>query len=310
MALNISKMLDTDYLAQNREELIFRALSEGKTMKTIKLIPNVKNKVSLNLMEDGISVADAACGWSASGTTYLAQRALTVYPKQVKESLCPKTLETTYMAEYMRSGNKELPFTEMLANMKVNAIASWNEKAIWDGDGSDMPGLLSQLAADNDINDASDAVAAASGYIAKVQAMIDAATPELLAKGNKVMFCSYAFFNGYAAALRAANNYMLANTDFANNGYDMLIPGTDIRLIATVGLDNLTNHTVGDGSALVFTYADNLVYGADMIDTDGLIDIFYSRDNDEVRVHAEWKIGTSYYFPQDCVIGYTLASLS
>ena len=140
--------------------------------------------------------------------------------------------------------------------------------------------------------------------------MIAAATSELLSKPNKVLFCSFAFFNAYANELRAANNYMLANSDYKNGGYEMVIPGTDIKLIATVGLDSLTNHTIGDGAALVFTYADNLVYGADLIDTDGLIDIFYSRDNDEVRAHAEWKIGTSYYFPQDAVIGYTLTSLS
>ena len=161
MAFNITKMLDTDYLAQNREDLIFRALSEGKTLQTIKMIPNVKNRVSLNLMEDASTVADAACGWSAAGTTYMGQRELAVVSKQIKEALCPKTLETTYMAEYMRS-NKELPFTEMLANMKVNTIANWNEKAVWDGDGSYMDGLLEQLASDNDIVDASDAVAAAS----------------------------------------------------------------------------------------------------------------------------------------------------
>lgn len=309
MALNISNMIDSDYMAQNRESLAFRALTSGKTMGIIKMIPNVKNKVSLNLLSDSISVGAATCGRVAAGTTYLAQRELEVFRKQLKEDLCPETLMTTYMAESMRSA-KELPFTEMLADMKTNRIASWNEKAIWDGDGSSMPGLLEQLADDENIVDASNEVASAVGAIAKVQAMIDSATSELLMHDNKVIFCSFAFFNSYASALRAANVYMLANSEYKDGGYEMIIPGTDIKLVATAGLDSLANHTVGDGEALVFTYADNLVYGSDLLDTEDFMDIWYSRDNDVVMLTAKWAIGTSYYFAEDAVIGYTLTSLS
>ena len=305
MAFDVTKMIDTDYMNETREKLIAKMVLEGITMSEIKVIPGIKNSIALNLVDNTITVQDGTCGWNAAGTMSLGQKKLAVSPKKVNDSLCPKDLEKLYLGEFMRS-NKELPFTEIFSDTYVNRVKRYNEQVLWDGDADDIDGFVKLVGDSTAVVDASVAVAAATTAMGKVNAMIAAAPSELLEAENKIIFCSYGFYNQYATELRAANVFMLANTDYKNGNYQMYIPGTDIRLIATVGLDNLTNNTVDTGSLLIFTFGDNLVAGTDMLDDEEMFDIWYSRDNDEVRVNIQWKLGTQTYFDDRIVRGYTL----
>jgi len=55
---------------------------------------------------------------------------------------------------------------------------------------------------------------------------------------------------------------------------------------------------------MLLTYGANLVVGTDLLNEEEKFDIFYSRDNDEVRVNIQWKIGTQIYFPEYVVVNY------
>ena len=305
MAFNLNDMLDTNYMDQLRLKLIPRLVTEGVTMNVIEVIPNVKNKVTLNLVKNNITVIDANCGFTPAGDVQLIQRALEVLPKAINDTLCPKEIEKTYMGQYMRN-NMEVPFADIIAETYVNKVNRWVEEFIWDGDGS-YAGLIEQLFNDSAVINASAEVAAATDPIAKLNALLTKGTPEIKTHANKVVFCSFAFYDAYMNALRANNVYMYANTEFKNGGYVTTIPGTDITLMSTVGLDYLTNNTITTGEPLVFTYAENLVAGTDMMeDGDAYFDMWYSRDNDEVRVNVQFKIGTTFRFGEDVVIGYAL----
>lgn len=305
MAFNLNDMLDTNYMDQLRERLIPRLVSEGITMNVIDIIPNVKNKITLNLVKNNITVIDAACGFTPAGDVQLIQRPLEVLPKAVNDTLCPKDLEKTYMGTYMRN-NMEIPMADIIAETYVNKVNRWVEDFIWDGDGV-YAGLVEQLFNDNAVIKASTEVAAAATPIEKINALIAKGTPEIKTHENKVIFCSFAFYDAYMNDLRSKNVYMYANSEFRNGGYVTTIPGTDIQLMSTVALDYLTNNTIATGEPLVFTYAENLVAGTDMMeDGDAYFDMWYSRDNDEIRVNIQFKIGATFRFGEDVVIGYAL----
>lgn len=304
MAFNLNNMLDTNYLDQLKETLVPRLLTEGITLDIIDIIPGVKNRVSLNLVKNNITVVDANCGFSPAGDVQLIQKALDVLPKAVNDTLCPKDLEVTYMGQYMKN-NKQIPFIEIIADTYVNRVNRWNEQFLWDGDGT-YAGLIEQIANDPLVINASAEVASAANPVEKINALLSKASPEIKTHSNKVVFCSFAFYDAYMNYLRSQNVYMYANSEFKNGGYVTTIPGTDIQLISTVALDSLVNNTITTGEALVYTYADNLVAGTDMMDDEEKFDIFYSRDNDEVRVNIQWKIGVTTRFGEDIVRGYAL----
>lgn len=302
---NLTQMIDTDYLDQLKEGLVAKMVAEGVTTEIVDVIPGVKNAMSLNLVNNNITVSDAGCGFTPAGDVQLIQKELRVVSKAVQDTLCPQDLEKTYLGTYMKN-NKEIPFIEIIANTYVNRIKRWNDEFIWDGDGV-YDGFVKTLSSDANVIKAATEVAAASGAVAKMNALIAKATPELKTKENKVIFTSFKFYDEYMAALRAANLYNLANTEYRNGSYQTTLPGTDIKLVATVALDNLVNNTIATGEPLIYTHADNLVVGTDLLNEEELFDIWYSRDNNEVRVNISWKIGTQFRFADTVVIGYTLA---
>ena len=300
-----SGMIDTDYLDQLRDMLVPKLVTEGITTSIVEIIPGVKNAITLNLVSNNITVQDAACGFAPSGDVALSQKELQVYPKAVNDALCPKDLEQLYLGTYMKN-NKELPFTEIFAESYINKVNAWNEHFIWDGDGT-VPGLIGEIGADaNTVNRASN-VAGASGYIAKLEALMAGAPTEVLTSDKGIVFCSFSFYNGYMNALRAANLYNMANTEYKNGGWMTTIPGTNVKLVATAGITDLTNNTVATGEALVYTTYDNIVIGTDMLNDEEMFDMWYSRDNDEYRVNIQWKIGMTYRFPEFVVKGFTLS---
>lgn len=300
-----TNMIDTDYLDQLRDGLVPKLVTEGITTSIVEIIPGIKNVMTLNSVSNTITVQDAACGFDPAGDVALRQRELRVYPKAVNDVLCPKDLEQIYLGMYMKN-NKEIPFTEIFAESYINKVNAWNENFIWDGDGT-VGGLINIIETETGVIDRSVAVGAASGYITQLEALMAGAPAEVFTSDEGVVFCTFEFYNGYMNELRAANLYNLANTEYKNGGWVTTIPGTNVRLVATAGLTNITNNTVATGSLLVYTTASNLVVGTDMLNDEEMFDMWYSRDNDEYRINIQWKIGVGVRFPEFVVKGYTLS---
>ena len=302
---NKSQLIDNDYLDQLKDALVPKMITEGITAKLVTILPNVKNAATLNLIDNTIDVQEGGCGFNPSGNVALIQRELRVYRKKVNDTLCPDDLYSTFLSTYMR-GN-ELPFTEVIANQYVNRINAFNENWIWGGD-SEVDGLLKVIADDTHVVNAASEVASASGYIAKLNALMAKAPTEVKTADDGIVFCSFGFFDNYANELRAANLYMAANDEYATGGYIMTIPGTNKKLVATSGIDN-SGISANTGELLVYTTAKNIVIGTDMLLQDSPSDfsMWYSQDNQEYRVAANWAIGVNYRWSEFVVKGYTLA---
>ena len=302
---DLTNMIDTDYLDQIRDGLVPKMVTEGITTSIVDVIPGVKNAMTLNSLDNTITVQADDCTFSPAGNVGLVQKELRVYPKKVNDALCPKDLETTYLAMRMR-GN-EIPFVEELANSYVNKINAYNETYIWMGNGDDEKGLLQLINEDADTIDASSEVLSADTYIGKMNALLAAAPTEVLTSDEGVVFCSFAFFQNYMNELRAQNLYIMANAEYKNNGWTAMIPGTNVRLIATKGISTAYDSELFDitGELLVYTLAKNIAVGTDMLGNDENFDIWYSRDAREYRVDMSWKIGANYRWSDRIVKGYS-----
>lgn len=306
---------NTTFTDELKEKLLAKMVFEGRTAELVKVIPGVKRAITLNLLANTAVPTTATCGWTPDPSKQyvnLDQKELAVLPLEVKDAICPKDFEQLYLGMYMRN-NKEVPFEELIADSYVNKVKNYNEKLIWDGDGTNK-GLLELINLDANVIDATSDVAGASTAIEAVNALIANATPDILMHSDKVLLTSYAFYNAYASELRAANLYIQPNYQNGEGAnYEMYIPGTDIRLIAIAGMDNLVNSTIAAGYAvngvkqpMILTYADNIVLGTDMLNDEEMFDMWYSRDNDEVRVNIQYKLGWNFYFSDHIVRGYKI----
>lgn len=303
-----------DYIDELKEKLMAKMLFEGRTMEFAKVIPGVKNKITLNLLWNDADVVPATCGWTPNPSNKyvnLDQKILEVCPLEIKDAICPKDFEHLYLGMYMKN-NKEVPFEELIAESYINKAMNANEKMIWN-DGGCTDGLYEMIGNDGNVINASATVAAATTAINAVNALIASATPDILMHTDKIIYTSYAMFNAYASELRAANLYIQANTDYNNGGlanYELVVPGTDIKMVAIAGLDGVavaTGYAVnGTKQAMLLTYKDNIVIGTDMLNEEETLDMWYSRDNDEVRVNIQYKLGWNYYFGEHIVKGYTV----
>lgn len=298
---NGAKVFDTDYLDQMKEELLGKIVLEGKTIDWAYLIPGVKNRISLNGIGDIAEVADAKCGWSSTDGIELTQKELIVYPKEIKNDICPKDLEKTYLGMYMKT-NKEIPFVGVIAEQYVKVAKKAVEKLIWQGDGNAMKGIYTEADGDANVVDASALVDAAATWIDAVNIMVANAPAEVLERTDGVLVMGYADFMSYVQELQGVANMTVSFNDPSNMSF--YIPGTNILCRATAGMDGLAAPTKGRN--MILTYEENVVVGTDMMDDEEVFDIWYSRDNDEVRVNVQFKIGSTYRWSEYLVKGYAI----
>lgn len=298
---NGAKVFDTNYLDEMREELLGKIVLEGKTIDWAYLIPGVKNRISLNGIGDIAEVADAKCGWEATDGIELTQKELIVYPKEIKNNICPKDLEKTYLGMYMKS-NKEVPFVGVIADQYVKVAKKAVEKLIWQGDGNAMKGIYNEANGDTDVVDASALVDAAATWIDAVNAMISQTPAEVLERTDGVLVMGYADFMSYVQELQSVANMTVSFNDPSNMSF--YIPGTNILCRATAGMDGLAAPTKGRN--MILTYEENIVVGTDMMNDEEVFGIWYSLDNDTVRVNVQFKIGSTYRWSEYVVKGYAI----
>src|SRR6478736_2871205 len=95
MSLSVSAL--TNYTEEQKQPLITKALFGAKTISLMTPMTGVKSSETINILDtDAVFQAGGTCGFSASGTTAITQRTVTVGKIKVQEALCPKTLESKY----------------------------------------------------------------------------------------------------------------------------------------------------------------------------------------------------------------------
>jgi len=302
MAFNVSAI--SAYTNETAQDLVKKAVLTGRTMELVSVVPGIKYKEALNILTNTPTIAAASCGFTPAGSVAFKQRDITVTALEVKEALCQKTLEQYWMGQLMKPGAPtDMELGPVLADSYVEKIKEANEMNIWQGIAgstatsyNEFDGFLQILGAEVTAVGVTAAAAphTSSDIVAHVDAMVAAVPEDILDRDDLILFMSYANYNLYTAALRTANLFHYNGAVGAD--YTCVIPGTNIKAVATKGLS-------GSGS-FVLTYGANLVIGTDLLNEEEKFDIFYSRDNDEVRVNIQWKIGCQVYWPEFCVINF------
>jgi len=309
MALDLTGL--TNYVKENEQQLATSLVFAPKTAKLIEAAGNVqvgiKSSEKINLMEtDAVFQAGGTCGFSSSGTTAFTQRALTPGKIKVNESICPKSFEAKYTQKALRAGSMYdyMPFADEYTAKKIAVIGEALEVGLWQGDTASgnaqlnkFDGLLKLIAPAGvpvagviDGNPGNVAALSTSTIIAAVDEVYTLIPADIVSNGDVVIFAGMDAFRMYTVALKAANlfHYAAESVDF-----EIVIPGTSVKLIAVNGLNGTDK--------IIATRMSNLYLGVDLLNEEERFELFYAKEADEMRFVAEFKMGVQYAFPTEIV---------
>jgi len=307
MSLNVSGL--SVYTDENKMELIRKSVLEGRTMEYVTIQPDIKSSATINIIDSTLVGQAGSCGWNEDGSTVLSQRALSVFPIKVNEAICLDTLEKYYTQKMMNPGsyNEEIPFEQLYSEDKSAKIASMLELIIWSGDTDESgnlalaDGFLKVIDAEGSVIDGnvgSETSITAANVIDIVDGMVDSVPADIINADDLVLFVGYDTYRTYAKALRDANLFAYSGAENQGQEFSQMVPGTNVKLVAVKGMNGT--------SRLVLSRTANMYVGVDMLNDAEDFSIFYSKDNDEVRFLAKFKIGTQLAFPE-FVVEYTNA---
>ena len=311
MAFNVSAL--SNYTNEQSTELVVKSLFGSKTASVLQAAGQVqvgvKSAEALNILSSDVFFQSDSCGYNASGNTTFTQRVITVGKIKVEEDLCPKTLEAKWMQTQIAPGSPEaIPFEEQIGMEKASRIAKLLEVAMWQGDTatSNTNPNTNRFDGFNKIIDAASASTVAGNSssataitVANIEGLVDdmynVIPADIADAQDLVLFVGIDTFKKYTTALRNSNLFHYAADA---EGMEIVIPATNVRMIAVGGLTG-TNR-------MFLSRLSNFYMGTDLANEYENYQIFYSRDNDEVRFRAALKAGVQIAFP-DQLIQFKLA---
>ena len=305
MAFSVGSL--ANYTNEQSTDLLVKALFGSKTATLLQssnqVQVGVKSASALNILASTVFFQADGCGYLSSGTTTFTQRTITVGAVKVEETLCPKTLEAKWMQTQIMPGSPTMiPFEEQIGNEKAAVIAQTLETAMWTGDtGSGNPNL-SRFDGFNKLIAAASPVlgnATPTTFTTVTNANIDDILDQIYAnvpaavaaKDDLVCFLGVDNFKLMLINLKNANLFHYV-ADAAQT-MEMIYPGTNMKLIAVGGLNGTNKIVTGSLS--------NFFMGTDLIDENEEVKMWYSIDNDEVRVRFTFKAGVQVAFPGEIV---------
>lgn len=287
------------YVEQNRDLIIKNfALTGDGTRGRIGLRTGVKSGQYIPYLDFTLALQDGSgCGFDPLDEADLAQVQISVDAIKHDGEVCAETLLGTY-AEYLvrvSATENELPYEAYLMDAMTREVNKTIEKLIWQGDKANgtgnmavSDGFLVKLAADGNV--LTENIASGSTAYAGLRQVYASMPDEALERGG-LIFVAPAIF-------RALISDML-NMGFMNVAAapqdEVILPGTDVRVIKTPGL-------IGDLN-VVATYGENLVYATDELGDSTDVDLWWSNDNRVFRYQVKWTQGVGYFFPDQIVLG-------
>ena len=292
------------YVQDNKDLLLKNFALVGGTRSRISVQTGVKHSAHLNFMEIAPTLQDgASCAFSNLGEISLTQRTIETAAIKVNLDICPKTLRGKY-AEYliqMNASEHELPFEQYIMEGVTNVLARKIETLMWQGDKSKtsdanikwIDGFMKIAGAESGVKDVTITTTSIYDAIAKVY---ESMTDEAIERGAEI-YVSPANYRKFMTEL-VAKNYFHYSGAVESAPTEFFFPGTSAKVVMTPGLTGVDNK-------ILCTFAKNLFYGCDMENDDEVIEVWWSQDDRNYKLAAEWNSGVQIALPDQVVLGAT-----
>lgn len=258
------------YIEDQDFPLIAQMQAAGGLAEVADIQTGIKGSSHLQFLSTDVVFGSDACTRTASGTTALTQRTLTVGAIAVSENLCIKDLNG-YWAQVLvkkgAAGEEEMPSEIEAVYMEKKMNAMQNQLTISDfqGDTTSATNNLSYYDGLLKIVDAGAAVDGNTGGVtvattistANVLAILDAmwsAIPENISNAEDLsLFIPISVYKKYVVALKNANLF-----HYSGDGEQERLYGTNVALRPTVGLPGAAG-----SERMILTRNANIVIGMD-----------------------------------------------
>lgn len=302
--------ITTTYAGQFAGEYIGASLLAGNTLanQLITIKPNVKLKEVIKKVDYSSAIADASCGFTATGEVTLTERILEPTELQVNLELCKTPFQSDWEAESMGfSAHDQLPpkFSDFFIARVLGDMASVTESQIWSGAGTagTFKGFTTLFAEADFGTDGGQTIAPAAvdstNVLAELRKIVDALPSALYGKEGVLLYVSQNIARAYVQALGGfAANIGGAGIDnkgamWYNGGAGLSIDG--VQMVVANGL--------ADNRA-VLAEKSNLYFGTGLLSDHNELKVIDMADIDgskNVRFVARYTAGVQYGIASDIV---------
>ena len=289
------------YVDEQREDLIVKSVTEARTLQYVTIQQGIKGSQELKLMDDSIIYQDGDCTMTPDGDTIFTDRAIAVETLGYMKRFCQKDLAGFWTQLALTPGasaeDKNLPFEAQITNYLLSLHALELDKLIWKGNKATGTGNLQWMngyrqfltTANGCVNLNTSAVAsidASNAYDVFYECFTN--TPEAVAESaDFVCFAGRENFNYLMKNLVDLNFFHYSPAQIATME-EIIVPGTDMRVVKVPGLNTLDNIYTGKASHFVF--------GTDLSSDFDNYDLWYSQDDDVIYIRSKFRAGVQVPF--------------
>jgi len=289
------------YVDEQRDQLTVRAVTEAKTLQYITIQEGVKGSEEIKLLDDSIVYQAGDCSMTPSGDTVFTDRAIAVETLGFMKSFCNKDLAGFWTQLGLRPGamaeDKNLPFEQQIIDYLLKLHSYELDKLIWKGNKATgtgnlqwMNGFRQFLTTGNgciDLNTAATASISASNAYDVFYACFENTVANVAESSDFVCFTGRENFNFLIKDLVDQNFFHYSPATIATMD-EVLVPGTNMRVVKVNGLNGLDNIYTGRASEFVF--------GTDLRSDFDNFELWYSQDDDVLYLRSKFRAGVQVPF--------------
>lgn len=300
-AYNLSQ-LDV-WIDQNATDMLIKSILGEVLPRYATIRPNIKGTQQVGFLTNDIYLQDGSCGFNASGQTNIDQVTIETCNKKLNQSLCAYDLYDYFLSQRLSNSNfqESVPFEELVIQDISNRIADTVEKQLWrnttatgatEYNNQCFNGALALVTSGNGATSVVYTAATSTNGLDVFSAYYEKIPVNVLHRNDLVMFCSYADYRGLVASMRNSSYVNLFSFDDASAAkgqeWSVMLPGTNVRIIPTQGLDGQT--------AVIGGPASYFMVGMNATDNGGIeIKGMYDPYEDIVKIFARLVYGLGVF---------------
>jgi hypothetical protein len=298
------------WIDQNATDMLIKSILGEVLPRYATIRPNIKGTQQVGFLTNDIFLQDGSCGFNASGQTNIDQVTIATCNKKLNQSLCAYDLYDYFLSQRLSNSNfqESVPFEELVITDISNRIADTVEKQLWrnttatgatEYNNQCFDGALALITSGNGATQLTYTAATSSNGLDVFSTYYESIPANVLHRNDLVMFCSYSDYRALVASMRNSSYVNLFSFDdksaATGQEWSVMLPGTNVRIIPTQGLDGQ--------SAVVAGPASYFMVGFNATDNGGIeIKGMYDPYEDIVKIFARLVYGLGVFSVDSFVI--------
>ena len=245
-------------------DMLIKAILGLTLPKYATIRPNLKGTTEkVGFVTNDVILQDLSCGFDPTGDTVQNLVTVDLCNKKVNQQLCPYSLYDTYLSQSLTNSNfqETVPFEEVILTDISNRIANQVEKQLWQNttatgatiyNNACFNGVTALITSGNGATQIAYSAATASNGLDVFTTIYENIPSNVLHLDDLAIYTSYSNYRGLVSSMRNNSFVNLFTMDSANAAigeeWSLLLPGTNVRIIPTVGLDGVNAYYAGPSS--------------------------------------------------------------